>query len=115
MFKDYGPLFRQLKSKKWLLTANAIKLNEGTGQLNVFSVGDGNSVLAVVIQSTTDTVSFTLSLPAQAVKPEMMAEALYPGGHKGPVDWQRPTPTVVTCRAAVQRSVVLVRLSSSSL
>ena len=105
MFEDWGPLFKAIRGKQWLLTPNAVtvdsvnggsrghptnghshSMNDGgvkrvvAAKANVFSVGGGLKVaVAVVAGGTTTTATVTLAPLCGVAWTDVTATALLPG------------------------------------
>lgn len=86
VFAQYGPLFRLLKGKRWLLTERPAAVSEGpAGALaNAFTVDRGTLVVVILPQApaaSTHNVTVTLNVPG----PVAAVSAFWPGGASAPV------------------------------
>ena len=81
MFIDWSLLFRGIRGKLWLLTANAVSVVGGTAKANLFSVSGGQRLaVAVVAGGSATTVTVKLS-PLKGLQwcDVERAEAIVPG------------------------------------
>lgn len=58
-YLDYGPLFRTIRRKRWVLVADAVAVEEGDAKANVFRTNDG-VVIPVTFGGDADEVTVVL-------------------------------------------------------
>jgi hypothetical protein len=105
-YLDYGPLFRLLIGKKWVLTPHAVTVIDNNAKANLFQTDAG--LIVPVIHAKTPVVKiFLKGIPTSDI---MSCEALYPGD----LPWQPLTfhaeKDGVSIRIPMQRRCAVVVL-----
>lgn len=78
----YGPLFNQLKGRKWVLDPNVIKVVGGNAKANIFEVPDGYAIPVVLADQGVEKVTVELKRGGRFSSAEnYKIEVIQPGIH----------------------------------
>ncbi len=77
VYLAYGPLFKKMEAKKWVLEDHPIKLVEGEAKVNIFKVPDGYTI-PVVYAGDAKSVKMELNLKGLDIS-NIQCSALHPG------------------------------------
>ncbi len=104
-YLDYGPLMRQMKHRRWVLTPNPVSVVEGWAKANLFAVDEG--YLIPVVYASTPEVKLTI--PGIDPTKTYRVEAYYPGQEE-PEALQTLNPGDQTLQVPLHRGCAMVRL-----
>jgi hypothetical protein len=109
---DYGPLFGQIKGKRWVLEADAVKVRQGSAKANLFAV-PGGWALPVVRAAEGETEATVFVKFLAGMKHDLTARAFHPGQAEPitvPVNGETEG---VELRVRLHRGGALVRLTEN--
>lgn len=80
-YLKYGPLFKAMMQRKWVLESNVINVVKGNVKANLFEVPDGYVIPVVMADPSINSASFELDIKKLGLSDNLIVEALLPGSN----------------------------------
>jgi hypothetical protein len=110
VYSDYGPMFTAMRGRKWVLSPQAIKIDQGNAKANLFSV-PGGYLIPITFGGSASSSTLTLrSIPEILAGRKFRCEVIHPGE----TDWKecafRRKGLAVNLKVPLNRGCAMVRL-----
>ena len=114
VYTDYGPLFRAMRGRKWVLSPQAVRVDRGNSKANLFKVL-GGYVTVVAFGGADASATLTLrGIPEIPAGKKFQCEVIHPGENEWKECAFRRKGPAVTLKAPLARGCAMVRIRTAS-